>query len=159
MPAACSASRSAAVCGSVDVSLTNNVPPFRISSVRLPPRSVQRKRPASEGSAVHVIVDDRAVVALDLAVGHAVDAEVRAQQAACLRENARRIGERPDRVVQFPKERLPIIDPAQRLLRARALAGCPYALGGHLDQRDLIACPDARRRAVDAERREPLDLL
>ena len=108
------------------------------------------------GQPVHVIVDDRAVVALDLAVSDAVDAKVRAEQAACLCENARRIGERPDRVVQFPKERLPIADPAQRFLSARARVGYPHALGGHFDQVDLIACPDARRRAVDAELREPL---
>jgi len=39
---------------------------------------------------------------------------------------------------------------------ARAYVGYPYALGGHFDQLDLIACPDARHRAVDAEHREPL---
>ena len=127
--------------------------------MRLPASLGPAKAAGQRGQAVHVIVDDGAVVALDLAVGHAVDAEVRAQQTACLRENARRIGERADRVVQLAQERLPIIAPTQRLLRARALAGSPYALGGHLDQRDLIACPRARRRAVDGEASRAIDLL
>ena len=108
------------------------------------------------GEPVHVIVDDRAVVALDLAVRDAVDVQVRAEQAACLRENAGRIGDRPDRVVQCPNERMPIADSTQRFLRARARVGYPHALGGHFDQFDLIGCPAARRRALDAERREPL---
>ena len=81
---------------------------------------------------------------------------MRAEQAACLCENARRIGKRPDGVVQFPKERMPIADSPQRFLRARACVGDPYPLGGDFDQLDLIASPDARRLAVDTEHRQPL---
>ena len=47
----------------------------------------------------------------------------------------------------------------QRLLRERALAGSPYALRCHLDERDLIACPSARCRAVDGKGRDPSTVL
>ena len=150
MPAACSASRSAAVCGSVAVSLTNSVPPLRMSSVRLPPRSVHRSI-GLRREPVHVLVDDRAVLTVDLAVADAVDPQVHTEHAACLAENARRIGERPDRVAQFSQERMPIADSAQRFLGARARIGDPDALGGNFDQLDLIWCPDARRGVVDSE--------
>ena len=111
------------------------------------------------GHTVHVVVDDDAVVALDLAVDHAVDAEVCAEQAACLLKNARRIGERPDGVVQAAQERLPALAPAQRLFCAGPLAGRPRPLGGHFNQCDLIARPGPRRGAVDAECREPSTIL
>ena len=100
-------------------------------------------------------MDDDAIVALDLAVDHAVDAEVCPEQAAGLRKNPDRIGERPDRVVQTPQERLPAVAPAQCLFRAGAFDGRPHAFGGHFNQCDLISSPTPRRGAVDAERPEP----
>ena len=112
--------------------------------VRLGRRVVDRQRPAFQdvcraaaaqiaplnvagqrGHTVHVVVDDDAVVALNLAVGDAVDAEVGAEQAAGLVKNARRIGERADGVVQAAQERLPALAPAQRLFRAGPLARPP----------------------------------
>ena len=111
------------------------------------------------GHTVHVVVDDDAVVALNLGVDDAVDAEVCAEQAACLLKNARRIGERPDGVVQAAQERLPALAPAQCLFGAGALASRPRPLGGDFDQCDLIARPGPRRGAVDGECRKPSTIL
>ena len=127
----------------------------RAAAAQIAPLNVADQR----GHTVHVVVDDDAVVALDLAVGHAVDAEVCAEQAACLLKNARRIGERPDGVVQAAQERLPALAPAQCLFCAGPLAGRPRPLGGDFNQCDLIARPGPRRGAVDAECRKPSTIL
>jgi hypothetical protein len=66
-----------------------------------------------------------------------------------------RVGKRADGLVQRAKERLAVFPPVQRLLSARTFAGRPGKVGGHLDQRDLIATPQARRVAVDDERGNP----
>jgi hypothetical protein len=76
-------------------------------------------------------------------------------QAARLLEDPRRVGNRTDRVVHVAQEFLVIVLSTQRVLRAPSLAGPPCPLGGHLDQRDLIAGPRARRCAVDAEQGNP----
>src|SRR6185436_16901564 len=89
------------------------------------------------GDPVHVVVDDDAVVALNLTVSHAVDAEVGTEQAACLLENARRIRERTDGLVEAAQERLPALVPVQGLFRAGPLAGSPHPLGRRFNQRDL----------------------
>ena len=107
------------------------------------------------GHAIDVVVDDDAVVALNLGVDHAVDAKVCAEQAACLLKNARGIGERPDGVVQAAQERPPRLAPAQRLFGAGPLTDAPHPVGGHFNQGDLIARPDPRRGAVDGERPKP----
>ena len=108
---------------------------------------------------IHVVVDDDAVVVLNLGVDDAVDAEVCAEQAACLPKNARRIGVRPDGVVQAAQERLPALGPVQCLFGASALASPPRPLGGDFDQCDLIARPGPRRGAVDGERGKPSAIL
>ena len=122
MPAACSAARSS---GRVRLGrrvVDRQRPAFqdvcRAAAAQIAPLNVAGQR----GHTVHVVVDDDAVVALDLAVGDAVDAEVCAEQAAGLVKNARRIGERADGVVQAAQERLPALAPAQRLFRAGPLA-------------------------------------
>lgn len=102
-----------------------------------------------------MIVDDGALVAVDLAVGHAVDGEVRAEKVAGLPKNARRIGKRANRVLQAAEERLPIFSALQRLPGARPFAGRPGAIRRHLDERDLIATPAARPVAVNGERGNP----
>ena len=123
----------------------------RATADQIAPLNVADQR----GHTIDVVVDDDAVVALNLAVDHAVDAEVRAEQAACLLENARGIGERPDGVVQAAQERLPGLAPAQRLFGAGPFADPPHPVGGDFNQRDLIARPGPRRGAVDGERPEP----
>ena len=105
-------------------------------------------------------MDDDAVVALDLAVGHPVDAQVCAEQAAGLLKNARRIGERPDGVVQAVQEGLPALAPAQCLFCAGPLAGAPRPIGGDFDQCDLIAESSVRGVALWTPKcREPSTIL
>ena len=75
----------------------------RTTSDQIAPLNV----PDQRGHSIHVVMDDDAVIALNFGVDHAVNPEVRAEQAAGLLKNARRIGERPDSVVQAAHERLP----------------------------------------------------
>ena len=84
---------------------------------------------------------------------------MRAEQAACFLKNARTIGERPDGVVQATQERLPGLAPPQGLFCAGPLAGRPRPVGGDFNQCDLVAGPDPRRGAVDAECCNPSTIL
>ena len=81
------------------------------------------------------------------------------EQAACLVENARRIGERADGVVQTPQERLPALAPAECIFGTGPLGGRPRPVGGDFNQCDLVARPDPGRGAVDPEAREPSTIL
>jgi hypothetical protein len=81
------------------------------------------------GKPVDVLADDHAVVTMNLAVRNAVDAEVRAEQPACLLENAPRVGQWTDRVVEAEEKCLTGRGSAQPLFDARSLSGGPRAVG------------------------------
>ncbi len=118
-----------------------------------------RKAPGHRRHAVHVVDGDRAFVAIDLAIRDAAHAEMPSQQPARFRQNPLGIAQRPDGIAQFEQKRLSFLAPAQRVFRGRAFGGCPCALARGLDQRDLVACPDAWDRAVDGEGRQPQSFL
>ena len=93
-----------------------------------------RKAAGLRRKAVDVLADDDAVGAVDLAVTDAIDVQVRAQQAAGLREDTVGIGERSDGVVQRAQERLPLLHAAEQLLGPReplVERGQRLALGRH----------------------------
>jgi hypothetical protein len=93
---------------------------------------------------VEVLGDEDALVPVDVAVRDAVDSKVLAEEAARLVDDARWIGERPDRIVQAPEKRLPAVSADSRIFRMRSLDSRPRLLGGRLDERDVITCPAAR---------------
>ena len=74
-------------------------------------------------------------------------------------ENARRIGERSDGVVQTPQECLSALAPAECIFGTGPLGGRPRPVGGDFNQCDLVARPDPGRGAVDPETREPSTIL
>jgi len=124
---------------------------FGAAAAEIAPLQAARQRRHT----IHVVVDDDAVVALDLAVGHPVDPQVCAEQATRFLKNALWIGERPEGVVEALQEGLPVLAPAQCLFCAGTLAGAPHPIGRDFNQGDLIGSPGPRRGAVDAEGPKP----
>ena len=108
---------------------------------------------------IHVIVDDHAVVVLNLGIDHPADMEVCSEEATGLFKNPPRIGERPDGVAQASQEGLPTLAPAQCLFGTGPLGCGPRAVGSDFHQCDLVAGPGPRRGAVDAQAREPSTIL
>ena len=95
---------------------------------------------------------ERCTPPVDFRIADTAGAEMLTEEPGRRFLNRPGIVERPQRVVQLEQKR-------QALFVCAQLGLDPRALGGHFDERDLIARPATRRGAVHAELRQPLPVL